>query len=98
AGPTIAETAHQLRRKELAGTADRLLIRYLDQAQSVTPTDIVGITTRLRLHRYPEASRAGVLRRSVGRWQDRARVDAVVEALVAAGQEEEAEWVRAGSS
>ncbi|MEU0314219.1 hypothetical protein [Nocardioides sp. NPDC006273] len=108
AGPTLAETAHRLRLAapsasderlgELARTADRLLIRYLDQAQSVTPTDIVGITTRLRLHRYPTASRAGVLRRSVGRWQDRARVDAVVETLVAAGQEEEAEWVRSGSS
>ncbi|TQL69279.1 hypothetical protein FB381_3184 [Nocardioides albertanoniae] len=98
AGPTIAEAAHQLRRNELTGTADRLLTRYLDQAQSVTPSDIVGITTRLRLHRYPEASRAAVLRRSVGRWQDRARIDAVVETLVAAGQEEEAEWVSAGSS
>lgn len=110
AGITIAETAHQVRRLAAAAgagdrladglrsVADRLLIRYLDQAQSITPSDVVWVITGLRQRRYPSVNRAEVLRASVGRWQDRARVSEVIETLVAAGQDEEADWLRSGTS
>ncbi|WP_125775094.1 hypothetical protein [Antribacter gilvus] len=92
-GETAEQPAGRAHRA-LAADADKLLVRFLNQSQSVTPTAVVDVTTRLRLRAYPEPNRRQVIQDSVGRWVDRTRKERVIRALEAAGQDLEAGWLK----